>query len=562
MLAVACGIVACRRGAAPARKVVLVGIDGAEWTIVDELRQAGRLPALGKLIDGGARGQLATLRPTLSPALWTTVATGESPATHGIENFVVFRPQAEIALPALPAGDLDLRLGLAIEPPCARESVQVHVDGTSVAGSWDDAGLRVRLPGGRRDGPRAVRLGVPARCAAPPPAGQPPRASGPPWGSLAAVSVVSASGDTILEQRPEALASPERGIAGPERPGGPALLVGRRLAQTESGDRRVPALWNIATARGRSVGVVGWWCTWPAERVRGTIVSDFLFFASTRRLLAMEQVSEDAIQARAVYPPEAVRLLADGMPARWELSADELGRFVPSGSPRFADHLAVPARVRTLGDPPLVVLKDTYLINRPYFAAARRLAAEGQPDLLLVYTNLVDAVEHKFWRYREPARFANVSPEDVADFGETIARTYEYVDAELGQLLAALDPETVVLVISDHGHHAAHDDAGVFSGEHSDAPPGILVAAGPGIRRGEVHGASLYDMAPTVLALLGLPLSDDMPGKVPGELLAAPAPTERVATYRDLPREAAPAPAAEEVDPAVRERLRALGYLQ
>jgi hypothetical protein len=292
------------------------------------------------------------------------------------------------------------------------------------------------------------------------------------------------------------------------------------------------------------------------------MVSDFLFFASTRRLLDMEQLPDEAIQAGAVWPPDAVRLLADGMPTRWEMTAEELGRFVPAGSPRFAAYVAAPARVRSLGDPPLTMLKDTYLINRPYFAAARRLAADGQPDLLLVYTNLVDAVEHKFWRYREPARFPGVSPDDVEDFGPTIARTYEYVDAELGALLAALDPATVVLVVSDHGHHAAHDPNGVFSGEHSDAPPGILVAAGPGIRHGEVHGASLVDLTPTVLALLGLPSAGDMPGAVPRELLSGAAPTERIATYRDLPREVAPAPAVNEIDPAVRERLRALGYLQ
>jgi hypothetical protein len=359
---------------------------------------------------------------------------------------------------------------------------------------------------------------------------------------------------------PQALVSAERGIRAAAQPGGPALLVGRRVAQIESSDRRVPALWNIATARGRSVGVVGWWCTWPAERVQGTMISDFLFFASTRRLLDLEALPETALGAGAVYPPEAGRVLADAMPAGWEMSAEELARFVPATSPRFARHLATPARVQSLEDPPLVILKDTYLITRPYFAAARRLAAEGQPDLLLVYTNLVDAVEHKFWRYYEPTRFADVPAEEVADFGDTIARAYAYVDAELGALLAALAPDTIVLVISDHGHHAARD-GGVFSGEHSDAPPGILVAAGPGIPRGEVRGAGLQDIAPTVLALLGLPLARDLPGKVIDGLFAAPPETGAVATYRDLPRDGAPAAASPELDPAVRERLRALGYL-
>jgi hypothetical protein len=41
-----------------------------------------------------------------------------------------------------------------------------------------------------------------------------------------------------------------------------------------SSDRRLPALWNLVDSRGGSVGVVGWWNTWPAEHVDGYIVSD------------------------------------------------------------------------------------------------------------------------------------------------------------------------------------------------------------------------------------------------------------------------------------------------
>lgn len=513
---------------------------------------------LSRLIATGAAGSLATFRPTLSPALWTTVATGESPATHGVENFVTFRPQAELVLPELPAGDVEVRLRIVLEGPCGGEALQVHLDGTPLPGTWDASGLHVRPPAALgRGGGHVLLLRLPARCSAEPPG----QREGPPWGRIAGVTVLGPSGTALADAGPQALVSPDRGIRAADEPGAPALLVGRRLTQVESGDRRVPALWNITTSRGRTVGVVGWWCTWPAERVQGTIFSDFLFFASTRRLLNFQRLPEDALQDGAVYPPEAARLFASTVPAGWEMSAEELARFVPGTSPRFAEWLRLPARVHSLGDPPLVVLKDTYLINRPYFGVARRLAAEAQPDLLLVYTNLVDAVEHKFWRYYEPERFRDVSQAELQDFGDTIARTYEYVDGEIGGLLANLAPATVVLVISDHGHHAARE-GGVFSGEHADAPPGVLIAAGPGIRHGEVHGASLQDIAPTVLALLGLPVARDLPGHVISELFARAPRVDAVPTYRDLPRATAPAPAPAEVDPAVRERLRALGYLQ
>ena len=38
--------------------------------------------------------------------------------------------------------------------------------------------------------------------------------------------------------------------------------------------RLVPAIWNLASAKGMTVGVVGWWATWPAEKVNGFFVSD------------------------------------------------------------------------------------------------------------------------------------------------------------------------------------------------------------------------------------------------------------------------------------------------
>jgi hypothetical protein len=262
----------------------------------------------------------------------------------------------------------------------------------------------------------------------------------------------------------------------------------------------------------------------------------------------------------AVSPATDVDLLAEALARPWQLTAEELARFVPRDSPRFAAHLAVPARVHALADPPLTILKDTWLQNQPHFAAARALAPRRH-DLLLVYTNFVDAVEHKFWRWYEPARFPDTSPEDVADFGDTIPRAYAWVDAEIGEILHRAGDDAVVLVLSDHGHHAAKP-GGVFSGEHGDAPPGIIVAAGPGVRPGgTIADATLLDIAPTVLAILGVPPAADMPGRVLPELVPGFRDSMRVATYRDLPRDDTGSRSAGALDPAVRERLRALGYL-
>jgi tetratricopeptide (TPR) repeat protein len=96
----------------------------------------------------------------------------------------------------------------------------------------------------------------------------------------------------------------------------------------------------------------------------------------------------------------------------------------------------------------------------------------------------------------------------------------------------------------------------------------VIVAKGPGIRPGaRLRGASILDVAPTILARLGIPAGEDMGGRVLHELWASPptAALERIPTH-DRPgwreetfvSEAAEAGAAAQ---ALASRLRALGYL-
>ncbi|MFL5762611.1 MAG: alkaline phosphatase family protein [Bacteroidia bacterium] len=71
-----------------AKKVLVIGWDAADWKIINPLLDAGQLPALEKLINNGAMGNIATLDPPLSPILWTSIATGKTADKHGILNFV------------------------------------------------------------------------------------------------------------------------------------------------------------------------------------------------------------------------------------------------------------------------------------------------------------------------------------------------------------------------------------------------------------------------------------------------------------------------------------------
>ncbi len=159
------------RAVRQARPVLFVGLDGADWELLDDYVASGVMPHLAALAREGRTGVLSTLHPPLSPLVWTTMMTGTSPLEHGILDFTRRHPETG-----------------ALEP-------------------------------------------------------------------------------------------------------------------ITSGERLVPAIWNMATGGGRSVAVFGLWATWPAEPVRGLLVADrFSSFTSRDR----------EPPPGSVYPPEA-RSLGPGI---------------------------------------------------------------------------------------------------------------------------------------------------------------------------------------------------------------------------------------------------------
>jgi hypothetical protein len=75
------------RPAPPPRPIVVIGVDGLEWRVVLDLVREGRMPVVARLMEEGTFGYLETLRPTMSPVIWTSVATGKRPNKHGITHF-------------------------------------------------------------------------------------------------------------------------------------------------------------------------------------------------------------------------------------------------------------------------------------------------------------------------------------------------------------------------------------------------------------------------------------------------------------------------------------------
>jgi predicted AlkP superfamily phosphohydrolase/phosphomutase len=73
----------------PAGRIRLIGLDGATWDILMPWIRAGKLPNFERVIRNGSWGPLRSLPGTLSPVMWTSIATGYERETHGIDDFQV-----------------------------------------------------------------------------------------------------------------------------------------------------------------------------------------------------------------------------------------------------------------------------------------------------------------------------------------------------------------------------------------------------------------------------------------------------------------------------------------
>jgi len=69
-------------------RVLIIGLDGATWSVLDPFTDEGHLPNLAKLKAGGSWGELRSTIPPLSAPAWSTFLTGKSPARHGVFHFV------------------------------------------------------------------------------------------------------------------------------------------------------------------------------------------------------------------------------------------------------------------------------------------------------------------------------------------------------------------------------------------------------------------------------------------------------------------------------------------
>jgi predicted AlkP superfamily phosphohydrolase/phosphomutase len=260
-------------------------------------------------------------------------------------------------------------------------------------------------------------------------------------------------------------------------------------------------LWNILSDAGVSVGIVRWPLSYPAQPVLGFMVAD-----------RFHDVIGSALEFdRAAYPAEIVPM------ARASFSSD-----------------ADPERSE--GEAAAAVDDAATLRDRSYSHALQSLRQESNPQLFGLRYQALDQVGHRFWSAAQPRTARDPSEEQRRVAAQILERAYLAADAEVGDAMASLTPNDLLLVVSGFGMQRLNPLKQMFgeligeggvSGTHERAPDGFLLAFGTAVERGRRPRGSIVDVAPTILYYLGLPVGRDMDGFARSDLFTRAFTAER-----------------------------------
>lgn len=321
-----------------------------------------------------------------------------------------------------------------------------------------------------------------------------------------------------------------------------------------STSRKCKALWNILTQSGLRSNVVGWWASHPAEPINGTVVTNAFGGAK------FDPERGWLVPAGTIHPVDKAAFLARFKVFPSELTEAHILPFIPNAA-------KIDQQSDTRLAPFAKVLSDAASIH----AVATALMETEPWDFTAVYYDAVDHFSHAFMAYHPP-RLPWISEEDFEMYKDVVRGAYRFHDMMLERLLQLAGPETTIVLCSDHGfesgsqrpHGTPREPAGpaIWHRQY-----GILVVAGPGIKRDErIYGASLIDIAPTVLTLFDLPIGEDMDGRPLLEIFETPPQVKTIASWEKKEGEAGMHSAGTEMDPdqalELMQQFAALGYIE
>ena len=325
--------------------------------------------------------------------------------------------------------------------------------------------------------------------------------------------------------------------------------------------RKTKAVWNILNQSGLNTITIGWWPSNPAEELsRGIMVSND--YQSAHGL----DPEKWPLKPGTIHPPRLEKILAQLRFHPAELTEKDFRPFVPGLDGMNREDLDKAEK-----DPRMQSLIKTIADCTSIHSAATALIQNEKWDLMAVYYDAIDHFGHAFMRYHPPKR-DHIDEWDFRVFNYCLEAGYRYHDMMLGTLLRLAGPETTVILMSDHGFHPDHLRPSAIPREPTGPAVehrqfGIFVARGPGIRMDErIFGAGLLDICPTLLHLFGLPVGEDMDGKVLLDIYQdQPAAIQRIPSWDTVEGDHGMHPPDRQISPAdskaALQQLIALGYI-
>jgi predicted AlkP superfamily phosphohydrolase/phosphomutase len=428
-------------------RVVILGFDGVEPSIVEKMLDAGDLPNLDKLRKGGAYRRLSTANPPQSPTAWSSFATCKDPGDHGIYDFL--RRDPRTYLPGVGFGNTT-QAQLAPDGSVAKPAFSTNIRKGETFWSVAD-----------HQGARCTLLHIPFAYPA----------------------------DDLLDSHMLC------GLGVPDIRGTTSTFfyfsdsfTPEQLKEDVSGGMRIPLAFDgntaIATFPGaydsRKKGYVDTTLNITADRKAHTVTVE----AQGQKLTVPEggwsewrEWTFPVSDRFSVKAESRFFVLEAGEKVRLYMTClqfDPRDPYVPISAPKdyakeLADRYGLYKTIGWAEDTHALrqdaLSDDAFLEDIKQTTKWRETLVldeldRGRSDMLVAVWTGPDRISHMFWRFRDP-KHPLYTKEGAAKYGHVVEDSYKDMDAIVGKVMAKLGPKDLLMVLSDHGFHSFHTEFNV-----------------------------------------------------------------------------------------------------
>ncbi len=420
-------------------RVLIVGFDGLDPRIVEDLRSKGMLPNINKLISSGGFSKMLSTCPPISPVAWSSFSTGVNPGKHNIFDFLA--PDRKTYLPRLSSADIRpptrwLPLG-PYRIPLSKPSLRLMRKSKPFWSVLSEYGIfssiirvPITFPPEKFDGVLLSSLCVPDL-----------------RGTQGSFSFYTTDEKAISEHTGgfayrlhKKNGGYEGELVGPEnlmRRGNPRLKLRFRI---EPNQQNSGALLRIGRKTWQlEVGKYSPWINIEFSAGLGVKVSGIALFL----LKSINPHVELYVTPINIDPEKPAMPVSH--PIFYSIYLAKLyGPFATLGLAE--DTWALNEGI--IDDNQFI--EQTYIFNaereRIFFDEIRKV----KKGVVACVFDVSDRIQHMFWRYLEPNHPANRVKPQIAS-KNPVEELYLEVDRIVGRILESIDDQTALIIVSDHG---------------------------------------------------------------------------------------------------------------